>query len=184
MNINEIYRATLIDLKAGNRPQLKWNFTEINSLQHEIENQLNSPIDEQILEMIYCILSNSQTTAIVFHGSLLRSYQQIKNNDQLIIYFLSACSNQILTHAERTGDLPPTHFYEIIKELLAHKNPEVLEWTLRIISLMGPSSLKFKSDILNLKPKLHRIFNQHQRNAFLIVDDIINHWPKTKSSLK
>jgi hypothetical protein len=96
--------------------------------------------------------------------------------DSIYVLFLSAIQKQIIDHGAKTGNRIPEWIEKKLIDLLQHKNPEILEWTLRTIEMLGIQNLKYRTEINKLRPKLIKILNRHQRNAFEIIELLNRQW--------
>jgi hypothetical protein len=173
--IINLFDQIILELKNGNRPLLKISEAEIDDIIQSIKKNHQ---DKDLLEKFFCVTANTQSTSIKFRDQLLVLSENIKSihDDELTIYYLSALNKQVIDLHEKISERYPEKYFEILKYFLKSKNPEVLEWTLRQIALMGPQGLLLKSDIILLRPNLFKLFNEHQRNSFEIVDHLLKMW--------
>jgi len=75
-------------------------------------------------------------------------------------------------------------FLETLKPLLRHRDPEVVEWTLRLIEGCGPQGIYFLREFDTIKPPPWKWFNSHQRAVREIIALLERRWaprerPKT-----
>jgi hypothetical protein len=75
-----------------------------------------------------------------------------------------------------TGNMMPSEFFDILKNLLKTKSPELLEWTLRTIESMGPLNFRLKTEIINSRPGMKKIFNSHLRACDEIINLLESQW--------
>ncbi len=186
--INKIYTETIGLLKSNSRALPKYSeetiqkiIEEFNSISFEKLNDLK--FDEKF-NKLFCILTNTQTTSDKFHALLVKSFRLImerKKSSKLLILFLGAVSKQVVDHSIKNGEKISSEFIQILKELLSSRDPEILEWSLRLIESLKSQSSAFKTEVLNLKPSLLKLFNKHQQNAFMIIDEINKEWDRLKN---
>lgn len=179
--IDVLYLETIEKLKNNQRPLLKLDEEFVFILIEAFENLKLKTNQELELELkkILCLLSHTQNFSLKFlkyFKEICENKLKFKLTDDLIIYYLTASEKQIISPFLKEGHPLPEFYVLYLKSLLKHSNPEVLEWTLRTISSTGPFTKLFKIEIRNLKPKLHLIFNKHQRWAFEIIDFLEKEW--------
>lgn len=185
--IVNLYHTITQDLDRNIRSLPRLTNEMVNEIILEFKNahfeSMNTKEIEHLLTQTFCILTNTQTTHSLFHPILFQSSILIKTyqlSNHLNILMLGAFQKQLIDHATKTGERIPHWVYDIIKELLKNKDPEILEWALRTIEAMGPESLKFQNEIYLLRPSLFKLFNIHQRHAFEIIDLLEKQWSKSK----
>lgn len=186
--IEKIYNDTLQKLSNNTRVQIMLTELDLKQIVEEFQQKLNllTNIEEkkEMLKKYLFILSHSTHTSKITHQSLISVYKtirELKIDNDFIIFYLSAIQKQFIDHQSKSGDKIPAEIFHQLKEMLSEKNTEVLEWTLRTIESLGPQSLFFKDEILKLKPSLLKLFNEHQTNAFMIVDLIKKNWEKLRN---
>jgi hypothetical protein len=185
--INEIYKEAIQKLSSNARPQIKLSEEKLLLLVEEFNQAIKDTTEinlkEEILKKYLFILSHSTQTSKSTHESLLKSFTLIKEwklNSDYFVFFLSAIQKQFIDHQTKSGDRIPFELFDKLKELLENNNPEIIEWTLRTIEALGPQSLLFQKEILKLKPSLLKLFNEHQKNTFMLVDLIKDNWKRFK----
>lgn len=159
-SLDILYENTLNKLKMGNRPQIKLTPELIEGLKGKWQTDTHK---------VLCILTHTQNSSSEFNELLIESFK-VETNKETLIFLLGASEKQLISHALMTGNMMPSDFFLILKNLLTTKNPEVLEWTLRTIESMGPLSLRLKNEIKNARPSKMKFFNSHLRSC----DEIIN----------
>lgn len=189
--INEIYDQTIQALMNNSRALPKYSEEVIRQLKEEFDAQdfskMSTEEAQEFLKKIFCILTNTQTTTSEFQDMLLKSYEKVKmlkNNSDLIIMMLAAVSKQFIDHSSKSGRPIPIEIFNLLKNNLLNKNPEVLEWTLRAIDSLGPQGLRLEKEVKSLRPSLLKIFNKHQQAAFEIVNHIEKEWSRLKNEKK
>ena len=127
------------------------------------------------LKKILCILDNSQNTTSELNDLFIKTLKEIKDQE-ILIYTLSASQKHVIADGLKNGKMISIDFFEVLKNLLLSKNPEIKEWTLRTIETMGPLSLRFKKEVLAAKPGFLKVFNQHQKNSFQLIEYLEKEW--------
>lgn len=180
-NYQRIYLDTIEKLKNGQRPQVKLTPELLAELKQEWEKVLATGTDKvlqnETLRKILCILDNSQTTTSELNELFIKTLKEIKDHE-LIVYALSASQKHVIADALKNGKMISLEYFEVLKNLLLSKNPEIKEWTLRTIETMGPLSLRLKNEVLNAKPGLMKIFNKHQKASAQLVEFLENEWKR------
>ena len=174
-----IYQDTILKLKNAQRPQIKLTPELLEELKLVWENALAPAIDKahqnETIKKILCILDNSQNTTSDFNELFIRTLKEIKEHE-LIIYTLSASQKHVIADGLKNGKMISMEFFDILKELLLNKNPEIKEWTLRTIETMGPLSLRLKKEVLASKPGLMKIFNPPLKASSQLIDYLEKEW--------
>lgn len=179
----EIYRETIEKLRQGHRPQVKLSPELLSELKGEWEKVLAQGTDRALqnetIKQILCILDNSQNTTAELNELFIRTLKEIKDHE-LIIYALSASQKHVVAESLKTGKMISFEYFEILKNLIKDKNPEVKEWALRTIESLGPMSLRLKNEVLAAKPGLMKLFNQHTKASSQIIEYLENEWKRMK----
>lgn len=185
LNMNEnyqrIYQDTIEKLKNGQRPQVKLTPELLAELKLEWEKALATGTDKvlqnETIKKILCILDNSQTTTSDLNELFIKTLKEIKDHE-LIVYTLSASQKHVIADGLKNGKMISMEYFDILKNLLLSKNPEVKEWTLRTIETMGPLSLRLKNEVLAAKPGLLKMFNQHQKASSQLIEYLEKEWKR------
>ncbi len=171
MNVNQCYQEILEKLKRGERPLVKLSGQELLSLkEHWQKAKSNQDLAE--VHKVLCVLDNTQSFSGLFDELIIETLAQ-NSDDETLIFTLSVATKHILAYRMRAGDPVPGDFVDALGSLLADKNPEVLEWTLRTIAELGRQARKLRPLILEHRPGFSAIFNVHKRHAQEIVDLIL-----------
>ncbi len=176
MNYLELYQETISKLKRNERPLIKLNKELIEHLRVEWLKALKGPkIDHEALKRILCILDNTQNMSNQFNEFFFMTLAQI-DDVQLLIFTLASSQKHVIAEALKSGEMIPEIYFDELKNLLRHKNPEVLEWTLRTIDCLGPLSLRLKKEVRKLRPGLKIFYNKHQQASFQIIEQLERQW--------
>ena len=160
--IELIYGEVIEKLKKGHRPQIKLDSEFLSILKNSWITSLENQSLEH-LKKILCILDNAQTSTAEFDQLFLRTLKEVKDHD-LIVYCLSASQKHLIAESFKSGKMISFEFFDILKTLMVHSQPEVKEWSLRTVETLGPLSLRLKEDVLKAKPGLDKLFNKHKKS--------------------
>ncbi len=176
--IAELYAETIEKLKNDQRPRLM--------LTPELREQIKTAWTEALagknqdsFKHIFLLLDHTHQTTSEFNELFFRTLKEMKNSE-LIIYALAASRKHVIEHSFKTGEIISYEYFEALKKLLAEKNPEVKEWTLRTIETLGPMSIRLKQEVMKAKPGLLSLLNKHQKASSQIIDYLENEWKRIK----
>ena len=180
--IAELYTETIEKLKNDQRPRLM--------LTPELREQIKTAWEEALKEAlagkssetfkhIFLLLDHTHQTTSEFNQLFFRTLKEIKNSE-LLIYALAASRKHVIEHSFKTGEIISYEYFEALKKLLAEKNPEVKEWTLRTIETLGPMSIRLKQEVMKARPGLLSLLNKHQKASSQIIDYLENEWKRIK----
>ncbi len=179
----DLYRETIEKLKQGQRPQIKLTPELLSELKAEWESALMAGVDQarqnETIKKILCILDNSQNTTSELNELFFKTLKEIKDHE-LLVYALSASQKHVIAESLKTGKMISFEYFEILKNLIKDKNPEVKEWALRTIESLGPMSLRLKNEVLAAKPGLMKLFDKHQKASSQIIEYLENEWKRMK----
>lgn len=183
MNYQELYQETIAKLKRDERPLIKLGPELIAHLKDSWNEAIQAEINEAALRQILCILDNTQNVSREFNEHFFVTIEKLRVHakyDELLIYTLAASQKHVVAEAMKSGVMIPGVYFDHLKAMLQSKNPEVLEWTIRTIESMGPMSLRFQKEIRSLRPSMLKIFNQHQKATFQIIELLEKEWSRLK----
>jgi len=170
MNVEELYHTTINQLKQGKNPTHQFTTEEILVLN---ENLVNSTTEKHILKVL-CLIDYTRTPQAVFEQSLIKILQTA-SAAEVIICALGVAQKHIIDIHSREGEKCPYEFMQCLRKFLSHENPEVLEWSLRMISLLGGQGLLLKDEIIKSRPS-GLIFNKHKKASKQIIDMLLKRW--------
>lgn len=173
--LQSLYHETLNKLQKGERPIIHLNQDELAFALEYLKklNQNKAPTSEYL--PLLCVLDHSKKGSLTFAEPLAEIYRE-RNESEILIYSLSAALKVIIEECERQGERIPFSFMKSLPRLLSHKDPEVVEWTLRTIEALGHQSIILKDDVLKARPGLSALFNKHKKNTQELVDYLIKRW--------
>lgn len=168
MNIDVTYQKILDELDKGHRGLIR--------LSEENEEELLAHLDrgDKLLE-VFCVLEHSSTPSLRFGPSLIRLLNQLQE-DSLLIFALNCARRHIVEARFQRGMRLEYDFLETLKKLLFHPNPEVVEWTLRLIESCGNQGIYFLREFDKIKPPPWKWFNPHRRAIREIIALLENRW--------
>lgn len=175
VNINEKYEAILSSLKLNQRPLVKLNSREIEDICSQWESSLNQNDNAKLIKTL-CILENTYTTSKKFFSLYIKTFKTHQNTKQILIPLLSSSWKQVIDSHYKNGERLPFNFVQTIAHLLKHKDPEVIEWTLRTIDQFSSESISIKKNIIQAKPSFFSICNKHNRASRQIIAMLIKRW--------
>lgn len=163
LNLEKRYQKVLSELKKGHRALFKAEDTEVTEYLKHFEISLEKK-DTKVLEMLFCVLSNTEHKDLRFEPYLLRFFNDVDDyNDELIIMCLSVARRHIIEARQIKGQRQDISFLKVLEKLIFHKSYEVVEWSLRLIEELGAQGLYFKRHFPKLMPGL-LTFNKHKKN--------------------
>lgn len=174
MNIEQKYQEVIDQLREGKRPYFKFKTSEFALMRDSLEEALDKG-DEKLVEKILCLLEVCSNQSPLFNELLFKTLETFQSKD-MIIFSLGAIQKQIIDRSTKEGERPSSKLFECLRVLLSHKEPEVLEWALRIIEGLGPMSYSLKEEVLAAKPSVLGNLNSHKKASRQIVDVIIKNW--------
>jgi hypothetical protein len=96
--------------------------------------------------------------------------------DALIVFAMNCARKHIIDARFQRGQRLDYEFLELLKKLLFHSNPEVVEWTLRLIESCGNQGVYFLKEFDKIKPPPWKWFNAHQRAVREIITLLERRW--------
>lgn len=178
MNINDLYLDTIEKLKRDARPLILLTPELILELKTEWQKAMSKiKIDESALKKILCILDNTQNTTSELNEQFIITFEKIRDQN-LLIYTLAASQKHVIGESLRTGNMISSAYFDKLKELLKSQDPEVVEWTLRTIETMGPLSMRFISNVREVKFGIFKFLNKNQKSSSQIIELMEKQWEK------
>lgn len=171
MNIDERYQSIMKGIEQGHRGLTRFTAAEIE----ELEASLNKEKNPETLEKILCLIEHSSMPHQGFEKELI-SILNSEAPDRLIIFALNASRKHILQARFNKGHRLDFEFLETLKRLLHHRNPEVVEWTLRTIEECGNQGVYFLREFDKIKPAPWKWFNAHQRAVRELITLLERRW--------
>ena len=178
MDINGLYEETLLGLRSKKRVRHLFSEKEFHYLKAEWGYALSRQ-DFKRIQKILCLIEHSKDICDLFDSLFVRTLEHLQesnSNTQLIVLALGASWKPIVDRSHKTGDRINSQFIEILRNLLSHRCPEVLEWTLRTIDQIGGQAMCLKGDIIKAKPGLERFFSKEKRVCHQIIGMLLKRW--------
>ena len=178
MDIDGLYDKTLSGLRSKKRIRHSFSEKEFHHLKTEWSLALSRQ-DFQCIQKILCLIEHSKDICSFFDllfVQTLDSLQKSNSNKQLIVLALGASWKPIIDRSHKTGDWIDNQFIEILRNLLSHPSPEVLEWVLRTIDQIGGQAMCLKHDIIKVKPGPGRFFSKEKRVCHQIIGMLLKRW--------
>lgn len=168
MNIDLTYKKILSEIEQGHRGLVRLSADELDELNDLLGKQEN-------LEQVLCVVEHSSSLFNKFENNILK----VLNSpiaDNLIIFALNCARKHIVEARFQKGQRLDFEFLETLKKLIHHKNPEVVEWTLRLIEGCGNQGIYFLKEFDKIKPPPWKWFNSHQRAVREIITLLERRW--------
>lgn len=168
MNIESTYQKILDEIQKGHRGLVRLSHEDFEKL-----NDLLGSLTE--LEKVLCIIEHSSSPYQKFENNILKVLNSAIP-DHLVIFALNCARKHIVEARFARGHRLEFEFLETLKKLLFHKNPEVVEWTLRLIEGCGNQGIYFLREFDKIKPPPWKWFNEHQRAVREIITLLERRW--------
>lgn len=176
MNVEETYKKILSEIEQGHRGLVRLSNDELEELNELLGRQEN-------LEQVLCVVEHSSSLFNKFEKNLLK----VLNSpvaDNILIFALNCARKHIIEARFQKGQRLDYDFLETLKTLIHHKNPEVVEWTLRLIEGCGNQGIYFLRFFDKIKPAPWKWFNSHQRAVREIITLLERRWSPLEKSNK
>lgn len=174
MDIQTTYKKILSEIEQGHRGLVKISSEDFEQLNTKLS--LNDELEE-----VLCIIEHSMTPDQRFEKNLLKILNS-PASDNVIIFALNCARKHIIEARFARGKRLEFDFLEILKKLLYHSNPEVVEWTLRLIEGSGNQGIYFLKEFDKIKPAPWKWFNAHQRSIREIITLLERRWSPFEKS--
>lgn len=174
MNLEETYHKILKEIEQGHRGLVRLSTDELEELNELLDKQEN-------LEQVLCVVEHSSSLYNKFEKNILKV---LNSNvpDNLIIFALNCARKHVVEARFQKGHRLEYDFLETLKKLIHHKNPEVVEWTLRLIEGCGNQGIYFLKEFDKIKPPPWKWFNSHQRAVREIITLLERRWSPFEKS--
>ena len=168
MNLEETYRKILSEIEQGHRGLVRLSSDDLE----ELNNKLGNAED---LEKVLCVVEHSSSLYNKFEKNILKVLNS-RIEDNLLIFAMNCDRKHIVEARFQKGQRLDFDFLETLKKLIHHKNPEVVEWTLRLIEGCGNQGIYFLKEFDKIKPPPWKWFNSHQRAVREIITLLERRW--------
>jgi hypothetical protein len=170
MNLEQTYQKIISELSQGHRGLVRLSEDETQELKEKILKAA-----DQELEKILCIIEHSIMPENKFEAPILTLLTR-NLSDPLMIFTLNCARRHIVEARFQRGQRLEFEFLEALKKLLHHENPEIVEWTLRLIEGCGNQGIYFLREFDKIKPPPWKWFNAHQRAVREIIALLEKRW--------
>ena len=175
VDVKTAYVQVMSLLQAQKRAIHSFPLEELSSLWGQaLESQ-----DFDSLKKILCLVKYSKEISPLFDSLFIETFHQLRKFqecDKLIVFALGASWRHIIERSHKTGERIDHRFMDSLKALLNHKNPEILEWTLRTIDQMGGEALYFKDAIMKIRLGVGYFFQRNKKASFKIIQMLLKRW--------
>jgi hypothetical protein len=173
MDISRRHQEIIEALERGDRYQKPLLPDESELVKNKLQQAKNLVPEE--LDQVLCIAVNTATFIPNIQSELNTILREIKNNSTLV-YALNCSRKQIIAAQFRQGRRLSAEFLESLMGLLDHKDPEIVEWTLRTIEECGSQAIYFRAKLKIIRPSIFKLFNRHQRAILEIIEYLERRW--------
>jgi len=170
-----LYEKTLLDLKAGKRPNLTLSPEELAQCKDYFIklNGLNAETNDYL--PLLALLDHSRKSHPDLQDPLIEVLKN-RQEPELLVHCLSCCLKVIIGECERKGERIPFKLLEALKVPLTHSNLEVLEWALRVLEQTGSQSILLKENARAIRLKPWPIFSKHKKNIKALLEFLEKRW--------
>lgn len=176
MNLEEKFKEIIKTLSQGHRYLKALEQNEIEWIEQNAHK-----LEGKELKMFFCILENTQTKDIGIGEKLCELMLQRELSDEDIVFALNASRRQVIEALQLKGKRLPAHYLSLLEGFLQHKNPEVVQWTLRLIDECGSQGIYFKKFFPSIKPSLFRLYNKNYRAVLELITFLERKWTNSQS---
>lgn len=180
MNIDETYQKILTELEQGHRALQRFSPDELEEIDTRLLDSIKKS-DFETMEKLLCLVEHTAGLFGKFEQALLLALNS-PMPDNLIIFTLNCARKHIIEARFQKGQRLEFSFLEAIKTHLFSKNPEVVEWTLRLIEGCGNQGIYFLKEFDKIKPGPLKWFNSHQRAVREIITLLERRWSPSEKS--
>ncbi len=174
IDINEHFQAVIKDLQAGKRPNRTYTKEDFQDFKKHFAS-INEEGKWQELIPLLCLLDNTITLDKIIYPEIVYCLNQCHNTEVLVLT-LGVARKQIIDEHHKRSERLPFDFLETLQGLIGHENPEVFEWTLRLIESLGSQAIYFKGDLQKAKPGFFARFNNHKKACVEIIELLERRW--------
>lgn len=180
MNIEKIHQTILDELEKGHRGLQRYTSQELIELDRLLKEALEKS-DWTTMETVLCLIEHSAA----LHGKFEPTLLKVLNSpipDHILVFSLTCSARHIIDAHFQKGQRLEYDFLETLKKHLFHPNPEVVEWTLRLIESSGGQGIYFLREFDKIKPPPWKWFNAHNRAVREIITLLERRWSPIEKS--
>jgi hypothetical protein len=168
MDIHSTYQGILEEISKGHRGLVNLSSQDNEQLELLLE-------QKQFLKEVLCILEHASRPNQKFEKYIL-NILCTEESPAIIVFALNCARKHIVEARLARGNRLEFDFLEALKTLLHHSEPEVVEWTLRLIEGCGNQGIYFLKEFDKIKPAPWKWFNSHQRAVREIITLLERRW--------
>lgn len=179
INIEEVFQEITKKLIKDIRPQLRLSedqHIELNQKWNEL-----SILDPELFKIL-CILDNTISLNKIYEANIIKTIKTALKGkldsakEEVIVLTLGITLKHITGAYHKDSRRVPIEVLELFKELLLLKSAEIREWTLRNIEALGSQSAYLKKEVLDSRPGLLQLFNEHNKACAQIIELLERRW--------
>ena len=170
MEINEIYKQILEELKVGHRPRVVLSDQQIQEVIHELSSYIN-------LKRNLCIICHLRTPTPAFQQSLMGLIESDKKQViELTPFIMEGCTRHFIEYQHQFGEPVPATFFKALALFIKKCPKSHLIYPLGIVEALGGKSIYFKKVIQEIDWGFQSLFSKDQREAIQIIKRIEGFW--------
>jgi hypothetical protein len=168
MDVAATYQKIIDELARGHRGFVRLSEADVAFLRERLR-------EGRDLERLLCIVEHATNPVGKFETEIFGLLTaELAPRD--LVFALTAARKHIVEARFQRGQRLPFEFLEALKRLLFHPEPEVVEWTLRLIEACGAQGVYFLREFGKIKPPPWKWFNAHQRAVREIIALLERRW--------
>lgn len=158
LDLDALHAAVVRDARAGRRARRPLSGEEARGLGEAWGRALDRG-DTGTAEKALCVLGAAQDPLDGLEGLFVRTLESAAGGEggadraraRLAVLALGASWRHVIDRSHRTGERIGHGFLEALRGLLAHPDPEVLEWTLRTVDQADAQALPLKDAVAGIR---------------------------------
>lgn len=178
--LEQKYTRIIAALRQGQRFHEKIDARELE----QIKLNLKDSTDRQKLIQSFCLLDNTPSTHSELEDLLVQFIENHMHDIELLVMAIDACRRHIIAGKQKDGIRLDYNFLKLFEQLLEHREPEVIEWTLRAIAECGGQAIFFREKLQQIKPSFVKMYNKHFRAVREIIEFMERDWRMHEARLK
>lgn len=185
--LEKISQNILEELQKGHRGQIELDHETKEYILQALTDknnvdELQRPLTQKDLYWhLLCILDHSLSPLPELSFDLISILQE-NIHAQNMPFLLGVLIKHTIEGYQKNSSPPPPELFNKLEELLHIKkftqDPESFEWLLRTIEALGPKSLRFRNDILELRPQGVQKYWGGQKKCHQLILFLENYWQK------
>ena len=147
------FQMILQELKKGSRPQIKLTQEEIDQLNKQMGEAIETLKDMTQVEQVLCILEFSRPLSDKYLANLLKLMNKKDLPQEILIHLLMVTHKHIIQLYQQKGEKLPREYRQRIQEMLYEYKDEGLLWVVKTVDAMGAQGRMFYNDLQKIQPR-------------------------------